>query len=299
MTSMAASPADIASCAAYDPAPRQPAFKAPDLSCDTHAHVFGPAERYSYSPKRGYTPPDARLEAYQHLHAVLGIARAVLTQPSVYGIDNRAILDVVATDPRRYRAVVAVGRDVTDAELRAFDRAGARGLRINLVDKGGMPFDSWAEVETMARRIADLGWHIEFLVHVHSFEGLTDRLATLPVDSVIGHMGYMPTREGLQNTAWRRFLDHLGRGRCWVKLTGPYRITAEPQAPYPDVTPFARALVAARPDRIVWGTDWPHPICKIAMPNDADLFDPLLDWVPDAAQRRAVLVDNPARLYGF
>lgn len=286
-------------CAAYDPAPRPPAFRAPPKSCDTHAHVFGPADLYPYSPRRGYTPPDARLAAYQHLHAVLGIERAVLTQPSVYGIDNRAILDVVATDPARYRAVVAVGRDVTDAELKAFDRAGARGIRINLVDKGGMPFDSWDDFEAVAKRIADLGWHVEFLVHVHTFEGLTDKLKRLPVDSVIGHMGYMATGEGMQNPAWRRFVDHVAGGRCWVKLTGPYRITAQKQAPYPDVVPFARDLVAARADRIIWGTDWPHPACKIAMPNDADLFDPLLAWVPDEVTRHAVLVDNPARLYGF
>ncbi|QCK86465.1 GntR family transcriptional regulator [Phreatobacter aquaticus] len=286
-------------CAAYDPSPRAPAFKAPPKSCDTHAHVFGPADLYPYSPKRGYTPPDARLAAYQHLHQVLGIERAVLTQPSVYGTDNRAILDVVATDPKRYRAVVAVGRDVTDAELKALDKAGARGIRINLVDKGGMPFDTWDDFEAVAKRIADLGWHVEFLVHVHSFEGLTEKLRRLPVDSVIGHMGYMATGEGLQNPAWRRFVDLVAEGRTWVKLTGPYRITAEKQAPYPDVVPFARDLVAARADRIIWGTDWPHPACKIAMPNDTDLFDPLTEWVPDAPTRHAVLVDNPARLYGF
>ncbi|MBN8940142.1 MAG: amidohydrolase family protein [Rhizobiales bacterium] len=290
---------EIPACAAYDPSPHQPKWRAPAKACDAHAHVFGPVERYAYSPRRGYTPPDALLSAYQHLHAVLGVERAVLTQPSVYGIDNRAILDVVATDPGRYRAVVAVGRDVTDAELKAFAKAGATGIRINLVDKGGMPFDSWSDFEAVAGRIADLGWHVEFLVHVHSFDDLVPKLARLPVDSVIGHMGYMPTREGSANPAWQRFLDHVAGGRCWVKLTGPYRITGAATTPYADVVPFARALVAARPDRIVWGTDWPHPAAKIAMPNDTDLFDALLDWVPDAAERHAVLVDNPARLYGF
>ncbi|QCI66384.1 GntR family transcriptional regulator [Phreatobacter stygius] len=293
------SQADIPVCAGYDPAPRPPKRAAPRQACDTHAHVFGPVERYAYSPRRGYTPPDALLAAYQHLHAVLGIERAVLTQPSVYGIDNQAILDVVATDPQRYRAVVAVGRDVTDAELKAFARAGATGIRINLVDRGGMPFDRWSDFEAVAKRIADLGWHVEFLVHVHAFEDLVPKLTRLPVDSVIGHMGYMPTREGLANPAWRRFVDHVAGGRCWVKLTGPYRITGATETPYADVVPFARALVAARPDRILWGTDWPHPAAKIAMPNDTELFDALIDWVPDVSQRHAILVDNPARLYGF
>ena len=286
-------------CAPYDPEPRRPRLEAPPGACDCHAHVFGPASRHPYSPKRGYTPPDAPFEAYRRMHEVLGIERGVLTQPSVYGTDNRAMLDAVARDPGQLRAVAAVDADVTEDELRRLDEAGVRGIRINLVDPGGMPFASLGEFERFAGRLADLGWHVEFLVQVHEIPDLAERLRRLPTDAVVGHLGYMRTSEGLDHPAFRRFLEYVAEGRCWVKLSGAYRITTGSHAPYPDVAPFARALVAARPDRMLWGTDWPHPICKVPMPNDADLLDLLLDWAPDEAIRRRILVDNPARLYGF
>lgn len=286
-------------CPPFDPSPRQPRLVAPPGSCDCHAHVFGPADRYPYSPRRGYTPPDSPLEAFLHMHDVLGVERGVLTQPSTYGTDNRAILDVVASDPERFRAIVAVTEDVTDAELRAFDEAGARGIRVNLVDKGGMPFSSMSELRRMAARVGAMGWHVEFLVHVHEEPDVAAILGGLGVDTVVGHFGYMRTSEGLDNAGYRRFLNVVATGRCWVKLTASYRITTWEHAPYPDVAPFARALVETRPDRILWGTDWPHPICKIPMPNDGDLLDTLLEWVPDEATRRAILVENPEALYGF
>jgi predicted TIM-barrel fold metal-dependent hydrolase len=286
-------------CAPFDPNPRRPRLRAPSGACDCHAHVFGPADRYPYSPKRGYTPPDAPFEAYRRMHETLGIERGVLTQPSVYGTDNRAILDAVAMDPQRLRAVVAVDADISDEELRRLAAAGARGVRVNLVDKGGMPFASFGEVERFAGRIAGLGWHVEFLVHVHEYLNLATRLRSLAVPSVIGHLGYMSSSEGVGNEGFRRFLDLVAEGRCWVKLSGAYRVTTGEHAPYPDVAPLARALIDTRPDRMLWGTDWPHPICKVPMPNDGDLLDLLLDWAPDETTRRRILVDNPARLYGF
>jgi 2-pyrone-4,6-dicarboxylate lactonase len=293
------SDAEFPSCAPYDPNPRRPVLRAPPGTCDCHAHVFGPEARYPYSPKRGYTPPDAPFEAYRRMHETLGIERGVLTQPSVYGTDNRAIIDAVARDPENLRAVAAVDADISDGELRRLDDTGVRGVRINLVDKGGMPFATFADFERFASRIADLGWHVEFLVHVHEFPDLAPRFRALPVDSVVGHLGYMRTSEGLDHPGFRQFLDLVAEGRCWVKLSGAYRVTTLERAPYKDVAPFARALIEARPDRMLWGTDWPHPICKIPMPNDGDLLDLLLDWSPDEATRRRILVDNPARLYGF
>ena len=289
----------IPTCAPYDPSPRRPRLQAPPGACDCHAHVFGPASRYPYSPKRGYTPPDAPFEAYRHMHDVLGIECGVFTQPSVYGTDNRAMLDAVARDPGRLRAVAAVDADVADRELRHMHEAGVRGIRVNLVDPGGMPFASFDELERFAARLADLGWHVEFLVHVHEFPDLANRLRALPVDAVVGHLGYMRTSHGLAHEGFRRFLDHVAEGRCWVKLSGAYRVTTETRALYPDVAPFARALIETRPDRMLWGTDWPHPICPIPMPNDADLLDLLLDWAPDETARQRILVDNPAQLYGF
>jgi predicted TIM-barrel fold metal-dependent hydrolase len=289
---------DAPPCAAPDPNPRKPRFAAPAGTCDTHAHVFGPQSRYPYSPARGYTPPDAPYEAYRRLHATLGVARGVLTQPSVYGTDNRAMLDAVAKDPANLRAVAAVGADVSDTELRRLHEAGARGIRVNLVDKGGMPFASFGEVERFAERIVPMGWHIEYLVHVHDFPEL-DVLGRLPADSVIGHFGYMHVSHGVGHPGFQAFLRLFAKGRIWVKMTAPYRITGCMTVPYGDVTPIARALCEARSDRLLWGTDWPHPINPKPMANDGDLFDHLPQWLPDEALQRQVLVDNPKKLYGF
>jgi predicted TIM-barrel fold metal-dependent hydrolase len=286
-------------CAAPDPRPRTPRLTLPANACDTHAHVFGPAAQYPYQATRGYTPPDASDAAYAALHRALGITRGVLTQPSVYGVDNRRMLDAVAAAPERLRAVAAVDGTVSDAALERLDRAGVRGIRVNLVDKGGMPFASFADVARMAGRIAPLGWHLELLVHAHAYPDFRRTMAALPVDVVVGHLGYMPTSDGLEHPGFRDFLALVAEGRCWVKLTAPYRITAAPRVPYADVAAFAHRLIATRPDRMLWGSDWPHVACKLTMPNDGDLLDLLADWAPDAAVRKAILVDNPARLYGF
>ena len=290
---------NIPLCAAPDPTPRKPKLSIPPRACDTHAHIFGPVSRYPYSPARGYTPPDALLESYVHLHATLGIERGVLTQPSVYGTDNRAMLDAVARHPKRLRAVASVEETVSDAELTRLHEAGVRGIRVNLVDKGGMPFASTDVLGKMGERIRPMGWHIELLVHVHEIGSIRQELGNLPVDIVIGHLGYMPTSLGVDHPRYRAFLDLVAEGRCWVKLTAPYRITGQVTVPYSDVAPFAQTLIATRPDRIVWGSDWPHVITKIPMPNDGELLDMLGTWVPDPALRQRILVDNPARLYGF
>jgi predicted TIM-barrel fold metal-dependent hydrolase len=275
-----------------------PATKAPPGSCDTHAHVFGPTERYPLSPKRGYDPAPAPLEAYRHLLAALGVSRAVLVQPSVYGTDNSAMLDAVAQDPVNKRAVVAVTAAATDDELRAFHAAGARGIRVNLVDPGGMPFDSLGDVGRFAERLAPLGWHVEYLVHVHDFPEI-DALARMPVDTVVGHFGYMAAAHGIDHPGFRRFLKLFEGGRIWVKMTAPYRISGRADMPYDDVTPFARVLREARPDRLLWGTDWPHVMNKKPMANDGDMFDCIAEWLPTEDLRRLVLAENPNRLYGF
>jgi 2-pyrone-4,6-dicarboxylate lactonase len=283
-------------CPPADPNPRTPKVKAPPGACDTHAHIF--EARYPYSPRRGYTPPDAPYEAYRHLLGVLGVTRAVLTQPSAYGTDNAAMLDAVARDPSSMRAVAAVDAAITDEQLRALDAAGVRGARVNLVDKGGMPFDSFGDVERFASRIAPMGWHIEYLVHVHAFPEL-GALARMPVDAVVGHFGYMPAAIGVDHPGYRAFLKLVEGGRIWVKLTAPYRITAGEDIPYDDVEPLARALREARPDRLLWGSDWPHAINKKPMANDGDLFDHVAAWLPEERLREQVLADNPRRLYGF
>jgi predicted TIM-barrel fold metal-dependent hydrolase len=289
----------LKSCPPADPAPRPPTFAMPPDACDTHAHIFGPAARYAWSPQRGYTPPEALPAAYERLHAVLGVTRGVITQPSVYGTDNRATLDYVASRPDRLRAIVSVGPQTEERTLQAMHAQGARGIRVNIADSGGNPFASFAELRGFADRLKPLGWHVEFLLHVHEIDDVIDDIRRMPVDVSVGHFGYMPAKLGADHPKYRAFLDLVAEGRCWVKLSGAYRITARQRTPYDDTVPFARALVAQRPDRVLWGTDWPHPICPVPMPNDGDLADMLLDWVPDEAVRRRILVDNPAGLYGF
>lgn len=286
-------------CQGPDPKPKNPNFEIPPLACDTHAHIFGPESKYDYSPRRGYTPPDASLEDFLHLHEVLGMERGVLTQPSVYGTDNTAMLDAVAREPDRLRAVAAVGESVSDAELERLNAAGVRGIRVNIVDKGGMPFSDMAAVEHMADRIRGFGWHIEVLIHVSDFPDLRKTFARFPVDIVFGHLGYMKTDKGLDNPGFQDFLGLLRDGNCWVKLTGTYRITTLAETPYDDVQPYAAALIETAPDRVLWGSDWPHPFVKMQMPNDGDLLNMLADFAPDAAMRKRILVDNPTVLYGF
>lgn len=287
-------------CQGPDPSPRRAKFSLPAGTIDSHAHIFGAANSYAFSEVRGYTPPEANLQTYLQLHkAIGGVDRAVLTQPSVYGTDNSCMLDVVDRMAGKFRAVVAVGQDVTDKELEDFHARGARGARVNIVDKGGMPFDGITAVKRFTERLKDLGWHLEVLLHVHEFDSLRATMNAMAVDVSFGHLGYMKTDQGVDHPAFREFLDLLRDGNCWVKFTGTYRITTLPQTPYDDVTPFARALIAANEDRIVWGTDWPHPWVKGVMPNDGALLDQLGDWTDDEAVRKKILVDNAQALYGF
>ena len=288
---------DMLPCPPPDPRPRAPRFELPAGAWDTHGHIFGPESEYAYSPRRGYTPPDASLDAYETLHRTLGVARGVLTQPSVYGVDNTAMLDAMGRSDGRLMGVASVDKEVSEAELTRLHEAGVRGLRINLADKGGNPFDSFADVQAMGERIVDMGWHMEFLIHVHEFPDLRKTFSSLPVHSVFGHMGYVPAGAGLGPL--QEFMGLLKEGRTWVKLTGTYRITGLKQTPYSDVDPVARALIETAPERVIWGTDWPHPVCKIPMPNDGDLLDQLLDWAPDESVREKILVENPLKLLGL
>jgi predicted TIM-barrel fold metal-dependent hydrolase len=287
-------------CAAPDPHPRRPRLTLPPLACDCHAHICGPQETYAYAAKRIYTPPDALLPAYREMLAALGVERAVLVQPSVYGTDNSALLDALAVAGPRCRGVAVIADDVGDAELERLHRAGIRGVRCNVVDlppeeKGKLPLPA---LSRLARRIAPLGWHIELLLHVDEFPDLDRAFADFPVDIVAGHLGYMRTDRGLQAPGFAALLRLMRRGRAWAKLSGPYRLSTQP-FPHPDVVPFAHALVEAAPGQLIWGTDWPHVMVKGPMPNDGDLCDLLSDWVPDSATREQVLTRNPARLYGF
>lgn len=276
-----------------------PSLKVPVGACDCHVHVFGPASRYPYQQNRAYTPHDCPPDMLFDLHNALGIQRAVIVQASVHGTNNDAVLDAVARAPDRLRAVAAVSPDVSDLELVRLHEGGVRGIRLNMVDKGGMPFRSLGELEAISDRIKDLGWHIELLVHVEEMEELPQLLSQLSVPASVGHLGYTKAHLTVNHPGYNRFLGMLSDGRCWVKLTGPYRISSEERVPYSDVRPFAEALVKAAPSRLLWGSDWPHVMQIKPMPHDADLLDLLGDWVTDEDVRRLIMVENPKELYGF
>jgi len=286
-------------CAAFDSRPRKPGIVMPRGATDTHAHICGPIEEHPYSDRRVYTPPDAPLSAYRHMLTTLAVERAVLVQPSVYGSDNTVMLNAMTElGAARCRAVAVVDDDIADAELSRMHEAGVRGVRINVVDvavgKGVLPMQALA---TLANRVKRFGWHVEFLMHADEFPDLDRQFGDFPVDIVLGHLGYMKTDKGLKDAGFQAMVRLMQRGKCWVKLTGPYRISTQ-ALPHNDTNAFAHALLEAAPERVVWGTDWPHVMVKTAMPNDADLADLILEWVPEKL-REQVLVANPARLYGF
>lgn len=291
---------DAPLCPPPDPNPHPPSFAVPAKAVDCHAHVFGPASRYPYQANRSYTPPDAPLGALRAMHKTLGIERLVVVAASVHGTNNNAVLDAIAVEPDNLRGIATVGADITDKQLAQLRDGGIRGIRVNLVDKGGNPFPSLDALSGIAERIRDLDFHIELLVHVESFPELRALAKAICVPMSVGHVGYTKVAAGgLAHPGYQDFLALLRDGHFWVKLTGPSRISAQERVPYSDVTAMAHAVIDAAPDRIVWGTDWPHVMQVKPMPNDGDLLDALAVWAPDPALRQRILVDNPARLYGF
>jgi 2-pyrone-4,6-dicarboxylate lactonase len=293
--------APIPECAPPDPATRPPSFAFPPLACDCHAHVCGPQSRFPYAAQRIYTPPDAPIADYERMLDVLGVGRAVLVQPSFYGTDNSAMLAAMKSARRPVRGVVVIGDEVDERALADLHAAGIRGVRFNIVDlaegKGRLPIE---RLRATARRIAAFGWHIELLMHVNEFPDLDRVFGDLPVDVVVGHLGYVPTGNGLTDPGFASLLRLMKVGKAWAKLTGPYRISPG-SMPHADTDAFAHKLMETNPARVVWGTDWPHVKAQwtIPMPNDGAIADLLLDWIPDASLRRRVLAENPATLYDF
>ncbi len=287
-------------CAAFDAQPRKPGIALPPLACDTHAHICGPSASYAYFPTRLYTPPDCLLPDFQHMLKTLGVERAVLVQPSIYGTDNTAMLDAIKAAGPHFRGVAVVAADVSQQELTRLHEVGVRGVRVNIVDvpnrkAGTLPLDALTQ---LALKVKPFGWHMELLMHVDEFPDLDRMLANFPVDTVYGHLGYMKTDHGIANPGFQALLRMMKAGRAWVKLTAPYRISLQP-LPHADTNAYAHALLDAAPAQVMWGSDWPHVMVKTPMPNDGDLADLLSAWIPDAVLLKQVLVDNPARLYEF
>lgn len=274
-----------------------PRHRRPPGSCDSHIHVFGPYDRFPLNADRSYTPPQAPLDSYLEVMRVLGIDRVVVVHGSAHGLMLDATVDAVRRLGSRGRGVAVASPDVSDAQLDRLDAAGFRGLRVVSVVRGGVAAD---EAPRLARRIERLGWHLQFLVNgPDELEALAPGLMDLPVPFVIDSFGRFRPEHGTQHPGFRALLKLLETGRCWVKFTGLERRThAGP--PYQDVAPLALALIAARPDRIVWGSDWPHVMAwSHPMPRDADLLDWLLDLDVGDAVKRDILVRNPQQLYGF
>ncbi len=260
--------------------------------------MFGPASKFPYAAGRGYTPPDCPVESYIRMLDTLGIERAVIVHGSAHGSDNRVTLDGIAAMGERCRGVAVIEPDTSDAALEALSRGGIRGVRLSTMLKGGIGTE---HLETLADRVGDLGWHIVLHVDkVAEFAELEPRLRRLKVDFLIDHLGRVRGGEGIGQPGFQALLRLLtDTDRCWVKLSSWYRLS-DRGPPYDDMRPIAEALIAARPDRVLWGSNWPHPILwQGVMPNDGDLLDQFMAWAGDAATRTQILVDNPARLYGF
>ncbi len=286
--------ADAPPCPGFDPSPHAPRMRLPRLSCDSHHHIFGPYDRFPMQPHRSYTPPEATLADYRRMCAALGIERSVLVHPSIYGTDLSSLTATLEECRDWMRSVAVVDASIDDASLARLDRAGVRGVRFNVLFKGGTPLE---QAHAIGARVARLGWHVQLLIDLSANPSFYEDWRNFPATPVIDHMGHMATRHGVNAPGFRGLLRLLAEGRCWVKLSGAYR-TSSLAHPYPDALPFVEALVKANPERLVWGTDWPHPAVK-QMPNDGDLADLLPLWLPTEALREQVLVRNPAKLYGF
>ena len=274
----------------------------PAGACDTHAHVFGPADRFPYADDRSYTPPDAPLEKYLDMLDTLGFERGVLVQGSAHGRDNSAMLDALKRQPSRLRGVAVADATVSQNELRVWSAGGVRGLRFNhffrggqLHYRGGVPL---TEAEKLAPLMIELGWHLQLWIDVKDLPQTIPVLKRLGLPVVIDHMGRTDARAGTATEGFQSLLRAVGEGWCWAKLSGAHRLSQN--APdYPDARPFHEALVKANPERLVWGGDWPHPRVEGEMPDAGHLLKLFQLWTPDKATQQRILVTNPAKLYDF
>lgn len=270
----------------------KPVFAVPPESCDAHFHVFEPG--YPHVPHPLYTFPDGTLAQYERLTEVLGVDRMVLVQPTFYGNDNSLLLDTLRRAGPRCRGVVRIEEDTTDAELDTYHELGVRAIRLDLFARAAWPTeDLIAYVRRMADRARPRGWHIQFYTPGTVVRDLLPFFADLEDRFVIDHMGYMKEEDGLTPADFGRLVDVLRQGNCWIKLSGPYRIAKG--KPLSSVAPLGRALVAARPDRLLWGSDWPH--LPDGQRDTGELLNLLADWAPDERDRDLILVDSPRELF--
>jgi 2-pyrone-4,6-dicarboxylate lactonase len=288
----------------WHPAPSRPRLKLPAGAVDAHCHVFGPGDRFPYAPERKYTPCDAGWEQLSALRDHLGFARNVIVQATCHGADNSALLDALQRSQGRARGIATVRHDVSDAELERMHALGVRGVRFNFVRRLA-DFTPREELAQIAQRVARLGWHVVVYFEAADLGDLWDFFTTLPTPVVVDHMGRPDVSQPVDGPGFSRFVRLMKEHpHIWTKVSCPERLSvAGPPAldgqtaPYRDVLPFARLLVQAFPDRVLWGTDWPHPNLKDHMPDDGLLVDFIAGIAPTQALQQGLLVDNPMRLY--
>jgi D-galactarolactone isomerase len=275
-----------------------PKLKAPAGSADCHLHIYDP--RFpQHSPGRA-DPKNATVSDYRLLQKRIGTSRAIIVTPRNYATDNRVTLDAIAQLGASARGVAVVHPTVTDAELRALNEGGIRGIRFSLTG-GAAPIVTWDMVEPLAKRVADLGWHVQFVLRGHQIAEHAELLSRLPAQLVFDHMGLPTQPAGIDDASFVFLRSLIDRGRTWIKLSGAYINSKIGPPDYPEATKIAQELVKVAPERIVWGSDWPHPgeQGKPALPDDGLLFDLLAAWAPQESARRRILVENPESLYGF
>ncbi|WP_238314006.1 amidohydrolase family protein [Methylobacterium crusticola] len=273
----------------------RPTFTVPPDATDCHHHVYD--ARFPPAPAATLRPPDAGADDYRQLQRRLGLTRNVVVQPSTYGTDNRLLVETVKGFGSGARGVAMLDASVAPAELRRLHEAGIRGVRFGTRLPGGAPMD---DLEPVARKVAELGWHIQLVSDGETIVALRDALERLPVPVVFDHMGHVPEPAGPDHPSFRVIAGLIERRGAWVKLTGAYLLSKSGPPRYADRGRLARAYVGLAPERLVWGSDWPHPTAPAdGKPDDAVLLDLLAEWAPDPELRARILVANPARLYGF
>jgi predicted TIM-barrel fold metal-dependent hydrolase len=301
--------ANVAQAAASQPS-TPVKFNVPPGACDCHTHVFGDPRRFSFAAGRVYTPEPASVIELRAMHRSLGIVRVVIVQPSVYGSDNRCTLEAIRQLGGGARGVAVIDDQTRDSALDEMGHAGICGIRINLeTDAQTDPGFARQRLQWALDRVRGRGWHIQIYTRLSVIEGIQDQVLASTVPVVFDHFGRAQARLDVRQPGFPALLNLVGRGKAYVKLSGAYYVST--RAPdYPDVTPLARALIAANPERILWGSDWPHPdsskvagrkptdIAPLQQIDDGRLFNQLAVWAPDAAERKTILVENPARLYG-
>ena len=282
----------------------EPAFAAPPNACDSHFHVFGPAEKYPYGSDIRYKPPYEPIERYLKLARRLGFVRYVFVQPSAYGFDNSCMLDAMRQlDPTIRRGIIDLDENNTsDRELADLNATGVRGIRVNISPirkpEAGLSDAMRPRIARLAKICTELGWHLDFLTTGWLVSELMPTLRDLPVAFSVAHMGLFPAKDGPKQSGFREFFDLVGDGsqRCWIKLTGIYRFSTAPD--FADVKPIAQALMERAPEQLIWGSDFPHLSFHDRV-GTIQLYNLLGEWAPDQTIRKRILADNPARLFGF